>query len=62
MRGVFLLSCKYGKLAETTERDKSLGGQKIEGTKKQPRWSRGEGGGRGGLADKYYYSPHAIAD
>lgn len=49
MRGAFLLSCKYGKLAETTERDKSLGGQKIEGTKKQPHWSQG---GRGEKFDR----------
>lgn len=41
MRGAFLLSSKYGKLAETTKRDKRLGGQKIEGTKKQPHWSQG---------------------
>lgn len=48
MRGAFLLSCKYGKLAEITQRDKSLGGQKIEGTRKQSHWCRGEGVGPGG--------------
>lgn len=36
MQSTFLLSCKYGKLAETTEWDKCLGGRKIEGTRKQP--------------------------
>ena len=38
MQSTFLLSCKYGKLAETTEWDKSLGERKIEGTRKQPHW------------------------
>lgn len=61
MRGAFLLSCKYGKLAVTTEKDKKSGVQKIEGTKKQPYWSRGEGGGgRKNEADKYHFSPLAI--
>lgn len=38
MQSTFLLSCKYGKLAETTEWDRSLGERKIEGTRKQPHW------------------------
>lgn len=38
MQSTFQLSCKYGKLAETTEWDKSLGERKIERTRKQPHW------------------------
>ncbi len=38
MQSTFQLSCKYGKLAETTEWDESLGEQKIERTRKQPQW------------------------
>ncbi len=47
MQSTFLLSCKYGKLAETTEWDKNLGERKIERTtttpEKKSKMRRGSG-------------------
>lgn len=61
MQSTFLLSCKYGKLAETTEWDKSLGERKIEGTRKQPHW-RSKRGWKKSSSHKHYSSPRDIPE
>lgn len=67
MQSTFLLSCKYGKLAETTEWDKSLGERKIERTRKQLHWRGkkvrwGESGKRVHRITKHYFSAHDMPD
>lgn len=57
MQSTFLLSCKYGKLAETTEWDKSLGERKIEGTRKQLHRRSKMREWKKSLSDKHYFSP-----
>jgi len=40
MQSTFLVPRKYGKLTETTQQGKSLVQQKIERTRKQPKWRK----------------------